>query len=188
MLRLKIIVGSTRAARKSPLVADWILEKTLAYKKFEVELLDLAKIKLPFLDEPEMANLQHYQHAHTKRWSKKIKEADAILLVTPEYNNSFPAPVKNALDFLYNEWNAKPIAFVSYGGVSGGTRSVLMLKQVVAALKMYAVKEAVNIPFFEKHIKRGKFTGDVLLNKSAAGMLKELEKWAIGLKKIRETA
>lgn len=187
MIQLKIITASTRAARKGPVVADWIVKKAKATGKFKVELLDLAVINLPFLDEPEMPNLQKYKHAHTKKWSKTIDKGDAFIIVTPEYNNSYPAPIKNALDHLFNEWNDKPVAFVSYGGVSAGTRSMTALKVVAAALKMYTVKEAVNVPFFETYIRDGVFQPDERMDKSAASLLKALGKWAAGLKKMRKS-
>lgn len=186
MVRLKIIVTSTRTGRKGPAIADWIYKKAKKEKKFKVELLDLAEIKLPFLDEPEMAILQKYKHAHTIKWSKTIDAAEAFIIVTPEYNNSYPAPIKNALDFLFKEWNYKPVGFVSYGGIAGGTRSVQALKTVIDSLKMVPVKEAVNIPFFEKHLDVDmNFVSSKEFDKSAETMFKELLKWTSALKKMR---
>lgn len=186
MIRLKIIIASTRTGRKGPAIADWIFKKAKREKKFKTELLDLGEIKLPFLDEPEMAILQKYKHAHTVKWSKTINAADAFIIVTPEYNNSYPAPIKNALDFLFTEWNYKPVGFVSYGGVAGGTRAVQALKTVVDSLKMAAVKEAVNIPFFEKHLDVNlNFVSNREFDKSAEALFKELLKWASTLKKMR---
>lgn len=188
MLKLKIITASTRTGRKGPAVSDWIVKRAQKEEKFSTEHLDLAKIDLPFLDEPEMAILQKYQHEHTKEWSKVIDSADAFIIVTPEYNNSYPAPIKNALDYLFKEWNYKPVAFVSYGGIAGGTRSVQDLKVVVASLKMVAVKEAVNIPFFEKLIdETGTFVSTPQVEKSADTLFRELAKWADALKGMRGT-
>lgn len=186
MINLKIIIASTRPHRKGPAVAAWIKEICEQHEECSVEMLDLAEINLPFLDEPKHPRFKDYIHDHTKAWSKTIDGADAIIVVTPEYNHGYPAPLKNALDFLYQEWNYKPVAFVSYGGVAGGTRSVQQLKQVVAAQKMIAVTEAVHIPFFTKHINDEKiFVGDDVLNKSAQTMLVELLKWANHLKLLR---
>ena len=187
MLNIKIIIASTRPGRKGPSVASWIHAQLLEKTAFETELLDLAIINLPFLDEPEHPRLQKYAHDHTKNWSKLINEADGFIIVTPEYNFGYPAPLKNALDFLYNEWTYKPVGFVSYGGLSGGTRAVQQLKQVVTAQKMMPLAEAVHIPFFTKHInEEGKFIPDESLIKSADGMFAELAKWMEGLAGIRK--
>jgi NAD(P)H-dependent FMN reductase len=186
MLSLKIIIASTRPGRKGPAIAKWIHEKTLTHNGFTVELLDLAQINLPFLDEPEHPRFKKYTHEHTKKWSAAIDSADAYIMVTPEYNFSMTAPLKNALDFLFVEWAKKPVAFVSYGGMSGGIRAVQTLKQVVTTLKMMPLTESIAIPFFTKFIDdNGVFNADEMLNKSADALLKELEIWASALKTIR---
>ncbi len=184
--RLKIIVASTRPGRKGPSVAAWVNEQGKQHSSFEIEMLDLAEINLPFFDEPEHPRLQKYTHEHTKRWSEMVNSADAFIIVTCEYNFGYPAPLKNALDFLYKEWNYKPVAFVSYGGVAAGTRAVQQLKQIVTAQKMMPLAESVNIPFFTKYIDAdGKFSGDETLNKSLNGMLAELLKWIPALQPLR---
>ena len=186
MINVKIIIASTRPGRKGPAVAAWITERAKAHTKMDVEVLDLAEINLPFLDEPEHPRLQKYQHDHTKNWSAKIDSGDAYIIVTPEYNFGYPAAIKNALDFLYNEWTYKPVAFVSYGGVAGGTRAVQMLKQVVTAQKMMPVTESVHVPFFDKLInEQNIFVADEGLEKSAEQMLSALTKWALALKPMR---
>ncbi|MCW3091138.1 MAG: NADPH-dependent reductase [Ferruginibacter sp.] len=186
MFSLKIIIASTRPGRKGPSIGAWIHEVAKQHGAFEVTLLDLAIINLPFFDEPFHPRLQKYQHEHTKNWSTVIDNADAFIIVTPEYNFGYTAPLKNALDFLYNEWNYKPIAFVSYGGVAGGTRCVQMLKQVVTAQKMMPVTEAVQIPFFTTHFnEHDVFVANEGIQKSAEVMLAELEKWAGPLKTMR---
>lgn len=186
MYNLKIITASTRPGRKGPALADWIFETAKKHTEFSVELLDLAAINLPFLDEPNHPRLQKYEKEHTKKWSTLISGADAFIFVTPEYNFGYPAPLKNALDFLYNEWTYKPVAFVSYGGIAGGTRSVQALKQVVTALKMMPVVEAVNIPFFTKYIdEQNKFNADEHIQHSAETMITELLKWTEKLKLMR---
>jgi NAD(P)H-dependent FMN reductase len=187
MYKLKIITASTRPGRKGPLITNWILNISKGYTEFEMEVLDLKEINLPFLDEPEHPMLQRYQHDHTKQWSKTIADADAFIVVTSEYNFSYPAPLKNAIDFLYKEWHYKPVALVSYGGISAGTRSVQMLKQVFTSLKMMPLLESVSIPFFTKYINENKiFAGDEILEKSAHAMLKELVIWTKSLKPMRE--
>ena len=185
-LNLKIILASTRPGRKGVPIADWFYSIAEQHTGFSVELLDLAKINLPFLDEPKHPMLKQYEHQHTKDWSAMVDSADAVVIVLPEYNYGYPATIKNALDFVYQEWNYKPVGFVSYGGVSAGTRAVQMLKQVVGALKMVPLAENVNLPFFAKHInEEGKFISDELIDKSANKMLDELQKWAVALKPMR---
>lgn len=189
MLDLKIIIASTRAGRKGPAVAQWFYDIAAKHPAFNTELIDLAKVNLPFLDEPAHPRLKQYQHQHTKDWSALIDSADAFVVVTAEYNYSFPAPLKNALDFVYQEWNHKPMGFVSYGGMAGGTRAVQMLKPVINALKMVPMTDGVHIPAFTKHIdEQGKFNGDEGLDKSANSVLDELSKWAVALKAMRTKA
>jgi NAD(P)H-dependent FMN reductase len=186
MNNIKIITSTTREGRKGIAVANWITDVARQNDQYNIELLDLAEINLPFMDEPHHPRLQQYQHEHTKKWSETISSADAFIIVLGEYNFGFPAPIKNALDYLFNEWKYKPVAFVSYGGVSGGLRSTQMLKQVVTALNMMPVVDQVNIPFFAKHINdNGKFQADEVLTKSADAMLKELERWSEALKAVR---
>lgn len=188
MLNLKIIIASTRPGRKGPAIAAWFHEIAKQHTDFNSELLDLAVINLPFLDEPHHPMMQKYEHQHTKDWSAIIGPADAFVVVTPEYNYGYPATLKNAFDFLYKEWNYKPIAFVGYGGIAAGTRAIQALKQVVTAQKMMPVTEAVLIPFFTKYMDvDGKFTGDEYLEKSANDMLKELNRWAVAMKTMRTT-
>lgn len=187
MFNLKIISSSTRPGKKGPALASWIFEEAKKHPEFEVELLDLAEINLPFLDEPHHPRLQKYQHDHTKAWSSKIAPAEAFIIVTPEYNYGYPAPLKNALDFLYVEWNYKPVAFVSYGGLSGGIRAVQQLKQVVTAQKMVAITEIVHVPFFTKYINADHvFVPNEEIHKSADALFPELLKWADTLKVMRE--
>jgi len=187
MYQLKVILATTREGRKGPSVADWFMELVKKEQDFEAELLDLKAIGLPFMDEPEHPRFRRYHHEHTKRWSGIIDSADAFVFVTCEYNYGMPAPLKNALDFLYQEWNYKPVGFVSYGGISGGIRAVQMLKLVVTAQKMMPLAEGVHIPFFAKRIdEAGQFHGDEGLDKSVHVMMDELLKWTRALKEMRK--
>jgi NAD(P)H-dependent FMN reductase len=189
MLQLKIVIGSTRPGRKGPAIASWIEEIARKHPSFEVSLLDLKEINLPFFDEPNHPRLQQYEHQHTKKWSEIISTADAFIFVTPEYNYGFPAPLKNAIDYLFMEWQYKPVGLVSYGGIAAGTRAVQMLKQVITTLKMVPVTESVNIPFFQKFMDdEARFVGDDTLRKSAGDMLNEIAKWATALKPMRAGA
>lgn len=186
MYQLKVILASTRSERKGPKVADWFMETLRAYPDFEAELLDLKEINLPFLDEPEHPKLRRYRHEHTKAWSRMIDAADAFVFVTCEYNYGFPAPLKNALDFIYHEWNYKPAGFVSYGGIGAGVRAVQMLKEVVTTQRMMPLPEAVHIPFFASHINEdGKFVGYDSLDRSVQTMMDELLRWTEALKTMR---
>lgn len=186
MLRLHTIIASTRPSRQGPAVAQWFFTLAQQHGKFEHRLVDLAEVNLPLLDEPLHPRLQQYQHEHTKAWSAIVNEADAFVFVTSEYNFSPPPSLLNALDFLNREWHDKPVGFVSYGGVSGGTRSVQMLKLTVTALKMMPMYEAVTIPFFTQYIDdNGAFAPPDVQEKAAFDMLDELLKWATALKPLR---
>ncbi|WP_417371602.1 NADPH-dependent FMN reductase [Gelidibacter japonicus] len=187
--QLKIIIGSTRPTRKGPIVADWFLKIAKQHPDFEVELLDLKEIDLPLMDEPNHPRVQKYTKAHTKKWSKTIDSADSFVIVTPEYNFGYPATLKNALDYLSVEWSDKPMGFVSYGGISGGTRAVQELKLPITALGMMPIPQAVNIPFFAQFINDNDvFEANETLEKSANVMLTKLQNWAKALKNMRENA
>lgn len=186
MFNLKIIIVSTRPGRKGPLVGAWTYEAIKDHPAFKVSVVDLAEIDLPMMNEPNHPRMKKYQHQHTLDWSNSIEEADAFIIVTPEYNFGYPAPIKNALDYLFHEWSNKPVAFVSYGGVAGGTRSVQMLKQVVSAFNMMALSEAVHIPFFAKLINdQNQFDPGQTLDKSVEAMMTALTNWTEALNKVR---
>ncbi len=185
MLNLHVIIVSTRPGRAGPAVARWFFEQASQHPSFQVKLVDLAEVNLPFLDEPDHPRLATYRHQHTRDWSATVAAADAFVFVTPEYNYSVPAPLVNALDYLFNEWGYKPAGFVSYGGVSGGTRSAQMAKQIITALRMMPIPEQVTIPFFTQHLKEGVFTPPDNQAKAAKTMLDELEKWAGALRPLR---
>lgn len=187
MLKLAVVIVSTRPGRKGPAIAQWFNEFARAQAPFEVTLIDLAEVNLPLLDEPAHPRLQQYQHAHTQAWSEQVAAQDAFVFVTPEYNFGTPPTLVNALDYLFKEWNYKPVGFVSYGGISGGLRSVQMTKLLVTALKMMPIPEAVTIPAFSDHLdEQGHFQANHHHQNSAEGMLKELHTWAKALKQIRQ--
>ena len=132
-LELRIVVTSTRPHRLGPVVADWVRNHAPT-DRFAVEVLDLAELNLPLLDEPEMASTGIYHHAHTHRWRDLVTSADAIVWVMPEYNNGYPASIKNAIDYLYAEWAGKPIALFAYGH-SGGASASAQLSVVLSRVK-----------------------------------------------------
>jgi NAD(P)H-dependent FMN reductase len=186
---LQIIIGSTRPGRVGKAVGDWIYEAAVAHGGFDVELIDLAEVNLPLLDEPKHPRLGDYQHQHTKDWSATISRGDAYVFVIPEYNYGFNAATKNAIDYLHKEWQHKPIGFVSYGGVAAGTRAVQMLKQVVTTLRMVPVFESVNIPFVQQFLDdERKFRPNDVLEQAATEMLDELLKVSGALRQLRQPA
>jgi NAD(P)H-dependent FMN reductase len=185
MLKLHVIIGSTRPGRVGLPIGNWFHSVARGHAKFETRLVDLLEVGLPLLDEPRHPRFQQYEHAHTKAWSATVAEADAYVLVTPEYNYSAPPALVNALDFLSREWQCKPVGFVSYGGLSGGTRSVQMLKQLVTALKMMPLPEAVALPFVSQLLEAGVFKATDAHASAATVMLDELLRWAQALKTLR---
>ena len=187
MYRLMIITVSTRDGRKGPILAQWIEGLARRDPDWEVVPVDLKALDLPLLDEPEHPRLRHYHHDHTKAWSAMVEPADAFICVVPEYNFGAAPAIINALDYLFGEWAYKPMGFVSYGGVSGGTRGVQMLKQIVTALKIVPMVEAVSVPFFTQFIdEEGRLDPNQQMETGAAGMLAELKKWTGPLKGMRQ--
>ncbi len=186
MHNIKVITSTTREGSKGIAIANWITDFAKESGLFDIELLDLARINLPFMNEPQHPRMQQYKYQHTKDWSRVINEADGFIIVLGEYNFGFPAPVKNAIDYLFNEWKYKAVAFVSYGGASGGLRSTQMLKQVVTSVYMTAVVDQVQIAFFAKMIGEDHvFRPTDSINKAATAMLNELSRWAGVLKPLR---
>lgn len=158
-IKIKIILGSTREGRFSEKPGRWILKEAQKLADVKAELLDLRDYKIPFLKSsipPSMAQGK-YEDAMIQKWSEKINEGDAFIVVTPEYNHGYPAVLKNALDVIYPEWNRKPIGFVSYGGAMGA-RSVEQLRQVAVELQMVPIRHAIHIPneiFFAAMMGKG---------------------------------
>ena len=186
MPTLAVIICSTRPGRIGLPIATWFSSVATAKGTFDVELVDLKAVDLPLFDEPNHPMLADYTHDHTKRWSAIVGRADAFVFVVPEYNHSFNAAIKNAIDFLHVEWQHKPVGFVSYGGVSGGTRAVQALKPICAALRMVPSVAAVILPFPQAHLdEEGTFIGDDLMAGAANGMLDELSRWTGALETLR---
>lgn len=184
-LKLGVIVASTRPVRVGLPVGRWFFDVVQRHGKFDATWIDLAEVNLPFLDEPKHPRFKEYQHEHTKRWSAMIDAMDAYVFVTPEYDYGPPASLINALQFLYKEWGYKAAAFVSYGGVSGGTRSVNGLRIVLSALQMVPLASAVHIPFVTKLVEEGVFHPTEGLEGSAIGVLDELLKWSTAVRGLR---
>ena len=185
MPRLTTIIGSTRPNRAGLPIGSWFHAFAARHGQFEATLVDLGEIDLPLMDEPEHPRLRKYQHDHTRRWSATIDGSDALVFVTPEYNFSASPPLLNALDYLFHEWHYKPLAFVSYGGVSGGMRSVQMTKMIATSLRMMPLPEAVTITAFPQHIEAGVFKPTEAHEKAATVMLDELLRWSAALATLR---
>src|SRR3989344_1755966 len=181
-LNIKIIVGSTREARFSDKAAAWITGEIRKQKEIEVEALDLRDYDMPFYNEP-------VKNKAVARFTKKIAEGDAFVIVTPEYNHGTSGVLKNALDWVYPEWNNKPVAFVSYGSV-GGARAVEQLRLNTIELQMTPIRQAIHIPqhwtlLDEKgNLKEGALES---FTKSAEAMMVQLIWWAGALKVARES-
>lgn len=187
MPHLEVITASTRPSRKGPAVTAWFLEQARRHGKFEIEPVDLAQVNLPLLNEPKHPRFGEYEHAHTRAWSETINRADAFVVVTPEYDYGPPAALINAIQYLVKEWAYKPMGFVSYGGVSAGTRSTNTLKMTVTTLKVMPMFEAVAIPFFAQHIdeETGVFAPPRIQEAAATLMLDEILRWAEALRPLR---
>lgn len=185
MLKLHVIIASTRPGRIGLPVGQWFFKRAKAHAKLDVTLVDLKEVALPLYDEAEHPRLEKYQHAHTKAWSATVRAADAFVIVTPEYNFSMPPALVNAFDYVYNEWNYKPLAFVSYGGASGGLRAVQHAKNLVTSLKMVPLVESVSLPFVAKLVADGAFAATDAHDKSADVVLDELLRWAEALAPMR---
>lgn len=186
---LQIIIASTRPGRVGLPVATWFTSRAQQREAFEIDLIDLAEVGLPFLDEPNHPRLQQYTMDHTRAWSARIARGDAYVFVTPEYNYGLNAVLKNAIDFLYAEWLDKPVGFVSYGGVAAGTRAVQMLRSVVTSLQMLSLTPAVNIPFVANFLDEQKvLQPNDAMNAGADALLDELTRVAPAMRSLRDKA
>lgn len=150
MLKIQVIIGTTRQNRFSEKVAAYIYQEAKKKKGIEVELVDLRDYPLPFFDEPVSPSmLEMTKHEYTnevvKKWTNKVAEADGYIIVTGEYNHGYPAVLKNALDYVFKQWNKKAVGFVSYGS-AGGARTVEQLRQVAIELQMVPIRNAIHIP------------------------------------------
>lgn len=191
-IKLQVIVGSTRAGRFSEKPALWILESAKKLEDVEAEIIDLRDFTLPFFDasmSPAYAN-GSYTQPDVGRWTKKIGEADGFIIVSPEYNHGYSAVLKNALDWVYQEWNNKPVGFISYGGV-GGARSVEQLRLVAIELQMAPIRNAIHIPFdfiMQAQKEPTQSPAELLqsFNSKADEFLTQWLWWAHALKSARE--
>jgi NAD(P)H-dependent FMN reductase len=147
MLKIGIIIGSTRPGRKGEAVAKWAYDIARQRSDVEFELLDLARFNLPLLDEPLAAMSGQYSQPHTRAWSAKVASFDGYVFVTPEYNHSVPSALKNAIDFLYREWADKAAGFIGYG-YTMGARAIEHLRLAMAAVQVATVRPQVGLSLF----------------------------------------
>jgi NAD(P)H-dependent FMN reductase len=180
-----IVIGSVRPGRVGLPVAEWVQRVATEHGGFEIDLVDLAEVNLPFLDEPKHPLSGEYTKQHTIDWSRRVDAADAFIFVSPEYNHSYSPALKNSIDFLYNEWSRKPVGLVSYGGVSGGTRGVVGLEPVLNEVGLVSAKTGVEIPFVRTHVTDGVFVPDEKILSSIEKLFTELAKLSESLKASR---
>ncbi|WP_194817394.1 NADPH-dependent FMN reductase [Nocardia sp. XZ_19_385] len=177
-LRLEVIVASTRPERFAPVVADWFLRAARSRPEFDTGVIDLIDTGLPenLTDTPE-----------AQAFRARLAAADAFVAVTSEYNHGYPASLKTAFDTAKREWRAKPIGFVSYGGLSGGLRAVEQLRQVVSELHMVSARETVSFHQAKKQFDKAGETQDGAAIDAADRLLTQLAWWATTLRSARTT-
>ncbi len=185
MLRIGIIIGSTRPGRKGEVVARWALEIAKQRSDAEFELVDIRDYELPLLDEPIPAMMGQYAHEHTRRWSARIASFDAYVFVTPEYNHGIAGALKNAIDFLYAEWVNKAAGFISYGGASG-TRAVEHLRLVMAELQVATVRAQVGLSLFTDFKEFTVFEPSRGQANAVNALLDQVVAWGGALKTLRD--
>lgn len=185
MTTLQVLIASTRPGRMGLPVGRWVADEAIAHGAFKVNLVDLAEVGLPLLDEPHHPKLGEYVHQHTVDWSRQVDAADAFVFVTPEYNHGPAASLLNAISFLFREWQYKPVGFVSYGGASGGIRGVEAMQPVLSRLSMVALHDGVALPYIKRHVSDGVFVPSVAQRDSAGRMLDEVARWSEALLPLR---
>lgn len=194
-LRIAIVVGSTRPRRRATAVAEWVLTRSRDHfrgRPVEVELVDIADARLPLLDEPVPAAIGEYCRDHTRRWAETVASFDGFVFVVPEYNHSVPAALKNAIDFLFTEWNDKAAGFVSYG-VDGGIRAVEHLRLTLAEVKVACVRTQVALGLFSDFEiddvrQPGRLAPGAHRERVLVRMLDEVVAWAQALRPLRDAA
>jgi len=185
MLRIAIIIGSTRPGRNGEAVAKWVYEVAKKRSGAEFELVDIKDFNLPLLDEPVPPSLGQYSKPHTKKWAAKIGSFDAYVFVTPEYNHGISGALKNAIDFLFAEWNNKVAGFVSYGS-AGGARAVEHLRVVLAEVQVATVRNQVMLSLFTDFENFSVFNPDPRKETSVNDVLDQVIAWGGALKPLRE--
>lgn len=184
MIRIAILVGSTRPGRKADAVARWVQGIAGKHGEAQFELVDLEDYNLPLLDEAVPPSLGKYAQPHTKAWAAKIASFDAFVFVTPEYNHGIPGALKNAIDFLFKEWNHKAAGFVGYGS-AGGVRAVEQLRQVMGELMVADVRAQVMLSLYTDFENFTTFKPAPQHEAALNAMLDQLIAWGGALKPLR---
>lgn len=184
MPKLAVIVGSTRPGRNGLAVAQWV--QSIASKRTDAqfELVDIESFGLPLLDEPVPPSMGQYSKPHTLAWAEKIASFDGFVFVTPEYNHSTSGALKNAIDYLYKEWNNKAAGFVGYGS-AGGARAVEHLRAIMAEVQVATVRNQVMLSLFTDFEKFSVFKPASHQEKAVNAMLDQLVSWTNALKPLR---
>jgi len=185
MSKLMIVVASVRPGRIGLPIAEWVRGASAAAGFDDIDFVDLAELALPFMDEPNHPRLKQYTQPHTIAWSERVDAADAFVFVTPEYNHSYSPALKNAIDFLNSEWWRKPVGFVSYGGVSGGSRGVMAMEPVLTVVGMVKTGAAVEIPFAATQMDNGVFQPSDKDSAILGKVLAEMDTLAMALRPLR---
>src|SRR6266436_3074621 len=187
VIKIGIVIGSTRPGRKAEVVARWAFDIARKRRDAEFELVDIAEFNLPLLDEPMPEMFGQYSHDHTRVWSAKIASFDGYVFVTPEYNHGTSAALKNAIDFLFAEWSNKAAGFISYGGASGA-RAVEQLRLNLAEVQMATVRNQVLLSMYTDFENFSVFKPDSRKETSVNEMLDQLIAWGGALKPLRKTS
>lgn len=185
MLKIAIIIGSTRPGRKAPAVAQWLHGIASRRADASFAIVDIADFDLPLLDEPVPPSQGKYSKDHTKAWAAEIGQYDGYVFVTPEYNHATSGALKNAIDFLYREWNNKAAGFVGYGS-AGGTRAVENLRLIMAELQVADVRAAVALSLFTDFENFITFKPADHHEKSVTALLDQVLAWSGALKPLRD--
>jgi NAD(P)H-dependent FMN reductase len=185
MIKIGVVVGSTRPGRKALDVAKWVIDIASLRSDALYELVDIEEFGLPLLDEPVPPSMDKYSKPHTFKWAARIAQYDGFVFVTPEYNHGTSAALKNALDFLYKEWNNKAAGFVGYGSV-GGARAIESLRLVAGELMLADVRAQVMLSLFTDFEKFTVFKPASHQENSVTAMLDQLVAWSGALKTLRE--
>lgn len=185
MLEVGIIIGSTRPGRNGEAVGKWVHQLASKRTDARYELVDIADFELPLLDEPIPPSMGKYSKEHTKRWAAKVASFDAYVIVTPEYNHGPSGALKNALDFVYTEWNDKVAGFVGYGS-AGGCRAVEQLRLVMAELQVATVRAQVQLSLATDFENYSVFKPHERHDKTLATVLDQVVRWGTALKTVRK--
>ncbi|WP_372660835.1 NADPH-dependent FMN reductase [Cohnella sp.] len=184
MNKIGIIIGSTRPGRNGEAVAKWVHEIASKRSDAEFELVDIADFNLPLLDEPVPASMGQYSKPHTLAWAAKIDSLDGFVFVTPEYNHATSGALKNAIDFIFKEWNNKAAGFVGYGSL-GGSRAVENLRLIVGELQIADVRNQVALSLFTDFENYSVFKPGAHQEASVNAMLDQVVAWTGALKSLR---